>query len=101
MEKKKRCLGLYLLELNRHRDNLMRRQRAQQSHRQITDFFGSRETGEEGQARSQQPTQRATHTHTKGTLIDRAIELGKSRRPRPRCKAHFTSGDYSKGLEAF
>lgn len=82
-----RCLGLYLLELNRHRDNLMRRQRARQSQRQITDFFGSRETREEGEARSQQPTQRATHTHTQGTLIDRATELGKSRRPRPRCRS--------------
>lgn len=82
-----RCLGMYLLELNRHRDNLMRRQRARQSQRQITDFFGSRETREEGEARSQQPTQRATHTHTQGTLIDRATELGKSRRPRPRCRS--------------
>lgn len=81
-----RCLGLYLLELQRHRDNLMRGQRAIQPQRQITDFFGSREAGVEGEARGQQPAQRITHIHTKGTLIDRANALGKSRRPRPSCR---------------
>ena len=79
----------------------MRRQRARQSQRQITDFFGLREIGEEGEARSQQPTQRATHTHTQGTLIDRAIELGNRDDHDRDAEAHFTGGDYSKGLEAF
>ncbi|KAH7446947.1 hypothetical protein KP509_01G083500 [Ceratopteris richardii] len=34
-----RCLGLYLLEVHRHRDNLLRRAGGRQSQRQITDFF--------------------------------------------------------------
>ena len=71
-----RCLGLYLLELHRYRDSLLRGQRERQS--QITDFFSSDITQPE-----EQLVQRA-HTHTSGTLIDRAIELGRSRRPRLR-----------------
>ena len=73
-----RCLGLYLLELHRHRDSLLRRHGVRQSQRRITEFFGS--MGMEDQP----PEQSFTHTHTRGTLIDRAIELGRWRRPRPR-----------------
>ena len=73
-----RCLGLYLLELQRHRDSLLRRHGVWQSQRPITDFFGSGKPGE------QPPTQSCARIHTRGTLIDRAIELGRSRRQRPR-----------------
>ena len=73
-----RCLGLYLLELHRHRDSLLRRHGVRQSQRQITEFFGL--MGMEDQP----PEQSFTYTHTRGSLIDRAIELGRSRRPRPR-----------------
>lgn len=73
-----RCLGLYLLELQRHRDSLLKRQGVRQSQRPITDFFGSGTPGE------QPPAQSCARIHTRGTLIDRAIELGRSRRPRPR-----------------
>ena len=82
-----RCLGLYLLEIHRHRNTLLRRQRARQNQRQINDFFRSNEAREEGEASNQQPMQRSVHSHTKGTLVDRANELGKSRRPRPRCRS--------------
>lgn len=73
-----RCLGLYLLELHRHRDSLLRRHGERQSQRQITEFFGSM------QPEDQPPAQRLAHTHTRGILIDRAIALGRSRRPRLR-----------------
>ena len=85
--KDQRCLGLYLLEIHRHRNTLLRRQRARQNQRQINDFFRSNEAREEGEASNQQPMQRSVHSHTKGTLVDRANELGKSRRPRPRCRS--------------
>ena len=67
-----KCLGLYLLELHRHRDSLLRRHGVRQSQRQITDFFGLREPGD------QPSTQSCAHIHTRGTLIDRAIELRRS-----------------------
>ena len=48
-----RCLGLYLLEIHRHRNTLLRRQRARQNQRQIKDFFRSNEAREEGEASNQ------------------------------------------------
>ncbi|MCO5599422.1 hypothetical protein L7F22_053525 [Adiantum nelumboides] len=82
-----RCLGLYLLEIHRHRITLLRRQRTRQNQRQIKEFFRSNEAREEGKASNQQPMQRSVHSHTTGTLVDRANKLGKSRRPRPRCRS--------------
>ena len=73
-----RCLGLYLLEIHRHRDSLLRRHRIRQSQRPITDFFGS------GEPKDHPPAQSCARTYTRGILIDRATELGRSRRPRPR-----------------
>ena len=74
-----RCLGLFLLvELRRHRESLLRRPTERQSQRQITDFFGP-PTGQTERQTTQQSTDIA---HTRGTLIDRATELGRSRRPR-------------------
>ena len=74
-----RCLGLFLLELRRHRESLLRRPAERQSQRQITDFFRPPTTGQtEGHTTQESPG----IAHTRGTLIDRAIELGKSRRPR-------------------
>ncbi|MCO5551803.1 hypothetical protein L7F22_005305 [Adiantum nelumboides] len=67
-----------------YRITLLRRQRTRQNQRQIKEFFRSNEEREEGKASNQQPMQRSVHSHTTGTLVDRANELGKSRRPRPR-----------------
>ena len=77
-----RCLGLYLLELHRYRDTLLGRARERQSQRQITDFFSL----DMGQPDEEPPLQSSAHTHstTTGTLIDRALELQRSRRPRLR-----------------
>ena len=74
-----RCLGLFLLELRRHRESLMRGE-ISQSQRRITDFFRVAS----GQDEEQLPQQSSHPPHTRGTLIDRALELGKTRRPRMR-----------------
>ncbi|RYA37496.1 hypothetical protein DD606_26365, partial [Enterobacter cloacae complex sp. GF14B] len=52
---------------------------ASQSQRQITDFFRAA-TGHSEELLSQQ----SSSPNTRGTLIDRATELGRSRRPRLR-----------------
>ena len=68
-----RCLGLFLIELCRHRESLMRGEtNHSQSQRQITNFFRAHI----GQSAPQQ-----TLPHTRGILMDRAIALGRSRRP--------------------
>ncbi|KAH7415740.1 hypothetical protein KP509_14G058800 [Ceratopteris richardii] len=80
-----RCLGLYLLEVHRHRDTLLRRAGGRQSQRQITDFF-TPDTGQLEEQSVEHLVQSSVHTHTAttGTLIDRTVELGRSRRPRVR-----------------
>ena len=77
-----RCLGLYLLEIHRYRDSLLRRHGQRQSQRHISDFYRSdvSQPDDLSPAQSLDPTP----IHTSGTLIERAIELGRSRRPRLR-----------------
>ena len=77
-----RCLGLFLLEIQRHRDSLLRGHRQRQSQRRISEFFSPSATEVEGPLPPQSSV--PTHTRTSGTLIDRATELGRSRRPRLR-----------------
>ncbi|KAH7440397.1 hypothetical protein KP509_04G105200 [Ceratopteris richardii] len=66
-----KCLGLYLLEVHRHRDTLLRRARGRQSQRQITDFF-TPNTGQLEEQSVEHLVQSSVHTHTAttGTLID-------------------------------
>ncbi|KAH7292489.1 hypothetical protein KP509_29G071000 [Ceratopteris richardii] len=75
-----RCLGLYLLEVHRDRDTLPRRAGGRQSQRQITDFF----TPDTDHSSIHTHSSVHIHTATTGTLIDRAVELGRARRPRVR-----------------
>ena len=76
-----RCLGLFLLELRRHREGLLRRSDSgRHSQREITDFFRSQAQQSDEQAAQQT----SESTCTRGILIDRATELGRSRRPRLR-----------------
>ena len=81
--------GLYLLELHRYRDTLLGRARERQSQRQITDFFSL----DLGHPKEQPPLQSSAHTHstTTGILIDRALELRRSRRPRLRERSYTAS----------
>ena len=81
-----RCLGLYLLELNTHRDTLLKRAGERQSQRHITDFFTLEIGQQQEQPGVETSLQCSTHIHTTTTsiLIDRAVELGRSRRPRLR-----------------
>ncbi|KAI5071882.1 hypothetical protein GOP47_0014133 [Adiantum capillus-veneris] len=60
-----KCLELYLLELHRHRNSLLRRSGERHSKREIIDFF----TPDTKQI-EEQP---APHTRTCGALIDRAF----------------------------
>ena len=73
-----RCLGLFLLELRRHRESVLWRTADRQQQRQITDFYRSPDVQSERQTIQQSPGV----TLPRGTLIDRATELGRSRRPR-------------------
>ena len=69
----------FLLELRRHREGLLRRSDSgRHSQREITDFFRSQARQSDEQAAQQ------TSTCTRGILIDRATELGRSRRTRLR-----------------
>ena len=76
-----RCLGLYLMEIQRHRAGLLRERGLhleRHTQRQITDFFipeHRRERPESGDT---------GHTISRGILSDRATEIGRSRRPRMR-----------------
>ena len=77
-----RCLGLFLLELKRHREKLLKNT-ATQAHpqRTITTFFSSITPN----ARSQpQDTEMGSRPgYNKGVTIDRAIAICRARRPRP------------------
>ena len=79
-----RCLGLFLLELRRHREGLLRRSDSgRHSKREITDFFRP-QTRQSNEHASQQTSE---STCTRGILNDRAIELGRSRCPRLRASS--------------
>ena len=72
-----RCLELFLLELCRHKERLLRDAGDRQFQRQITDFFRADMVHSE----EERPQQSPHSPHTRGTLIGRATELGRSRRP--------------------
>ena len=79
LTKNKRCLGLFLLELRRHRESLLRRPSNEgHSQREITDFFKIQTQSSDKQVSHQAPEFTG---NTRGVLISRATELGRSRRP--------------------
>ncbi|KAI5083652.1 hypothetical protein GOP47_0003395 [Adiantum capillus-veneris] len=68
----RRCLDLFLLELRRHRECLLRRSSSgRHSQREIIDFC---------RARTRQSDEQAP-TYTRGILVDKAIELERARHP--------------------
>ena len=74
-----RCLGLFLLELRRHRESLLRRpNKEDHSQKKITDFFRLQTQFPNNQDSQQAP---AITDITRGVSINRATELGRSRRP--------------------
>ena len=78
-----RCLGLFLLELKRHREKLLKNT-ATQAHpqRTITTFFSPiTPTTATSQSRDTQMGPRLGHN--KGITIDRAIAICHARRPGP------------------
>ena len=66
------CLGLFLLELCRHKEGHLGDQIAGDTQREITDFFEPHTQQSDEQA-SQQTSE---STRTRGILTDKASELG-------------------------
>ncbi|KAH7422442.1 hypothetical protein KP509_12G008600 [Ceratopteris richardii] len=81
-----RCLGLFLLELRRHRDSLLRhrdslsRLSKRKTVQQVTDYF--REVTTTTQRDRSAVQQSPDLTSLRGTLVDRARGLERSKRPR-------------------
>ena len=77
-----RCLGLFLLELNRHREKLLNNT-ATQAHpqRTITTFFSPITPNATNQSRDTQMV--SWPGHNKGVTIDWVIAICRARRPRP------------------
>lgn len=84
-----RCLGLFLLELRRHREGLLRDRRTPppdpSRQRRLTDFFGAGTSD----PLPRSPTPPSPHPPPSrrvapcGVTLDRAIALCRARRPRP------------------
>ena len=81
--KDQRCLGLFLLELMRHREKLLKNT-ATQAHpqRTITTFF-SPITHTNATSPSRDTQMGSKPRHNKGVTIDRAIAICRACRPRP------------------
>ena len=78
-----RCLGLFLQDLRRHREKLLKNT-ATQAHpqRTITTFFSPiTPTNATSQSRDTQMGPRLGHN--KGVTIDRAVAICRAHRPRP------------------
>ena len=78
-----RCLGLFLQDLRRHREKLLKNT-ATQAHpqRKITTFFSPiTPTNATSQSRDTQMGPRLGHN--KGVTIDRAVAICRAHRPRP------------------
>ena len=81
-----RCLGLYLLEIHKYRESMLKNSKdAQQPQRQITQFFRPTMTRPE----TQSSPQNMTLQRSKGILIDQALKLGRLKRPRMQGKSHY------------
>ena len=81
-----RCLGLFLLELRKHREDLLKKpDNERHIQREITDFFKTqtRSTTQD----SEQALEATSTSNTRGILINRAYDLGKSKRTRSRKRA--------------
>ena len=78
-----RCLGLFLLELKRHQEKLLKNTTTQ-SHpqRTITTFF-SPITPTNATSQSSDTQMGSRQGHNKGVTIDRAMAICRARRPRP------------------
>ena len=76
-----RCLGLFLLELKRHREKLLKNT-ATQAHpqRTITTFFSSITPNARSQPHDTEMGSRPVYN--KGVTIDRAMAICRARRPR-------------------
>ena len=74
-----RCLGLFLRELRNHRASLLRRSGETPPQRHITDFFRPPPRLPEDQSLLHQGL--ISTPHPIGTLVDQAMEIGRSRRP--------------------
>ena len=75
-----RCLGLFLLEIRKNRENLLRRPNNEgNSQREITDFFKV-----QIQSSDKQDSQQVLDYtgNTRGFLISRATDYGRSRHPK-------------------
>ena len=75
-----RCLGLFLLEIRRFRDGLLKRSHHKgNTQKEITNFFKVQPHLSNKEDPSQTPSLRCS---TKGILLKRAVDIGKSRRPK-------------------
>ena len=73
-----RCLGLLLLEIRRFRDGLLKKPHHKgNTQKEITNFFKVQTKLSEKEDSAQIPN---LGSSTKGILLDRAIDIGKSRR---------------------
>ena len=75
-----RCLGLFLLEIRRFRDSLLKRSHHKgNTQKEITNFFKVQPHLSDKEDSSQTPSLRC---NKKGILINRTVDIGKSRRPK-------------------
>ena len=75
-----KCLGLFLLEIRRFRDGLLKKPHHKgNTQKEITNFFNVQPHLSDKENSSQTPNLRCG---TKGILLDRAVNIGKSRRPK-------------------
>ena len=75
-----RCLGLLLLEIRRFRDGLLKKPHHKgNTQKEITNFFKVQTKLSDKEDSAQIPN---LGSSTKGILLDRAIDIGKSRRPK-------------------
>ena len=92
--KDQKCLGLFLLEIRRFRDGLVKRLHHRgNTQREITNFFKVQPHVSIKEDSSQTPNLRGS---TKGILLNRAVDIGKSRRPKAQKTTKYRQRIYQK-----